>query len=121
MVERRREQAAEVVERCWEPAADTYRDIGGRAVSGTSGREKSWMDLFRASYLLASRSLQIAARPGASLCALGKLNAKRLRLARYVILLRYTQRLSAFTDELLFSLFQAVLDIIAKARAVAAE
>ena len=54
-------------------------------------------------------------------CALGKRHAKRLRLARYVILLRYTQRLFAFADELLFSLFQTVLDIIAEARAVTAE
>ena len=54
-------------------------------------------------------------------CALGKLNAKRPGLARYVILLRYTQRLFAFADELLFSLFQTVLDIIAEARAVTAE
>ena len=53
--------------------------------------------------------------------ALGKHHAKRPGLARYVILLRYTQRLSAFTDELLFGLFQAVLDIIAEAGAVTAE
>ena len=54
-------------------------------------------------------------------CALGKLHAKRPGLARYVILLRYTQRLPAFTDKLLFGLFQAVLDIIAEAGAVTAE
>ena len=54
-------------------------------------------------------------------CALGKLNAKRPGLACYVILLRDAQRLFAFADELLFSLFQAVLDIIAEARAVTGE
>ena len=54
-------------------------------------------------------------------CALGKRYAKRLRLARYVILLRDAQRLSTFTDELLFSLFQAVLDIITEAGPVIAE
>ena len=66
VVERRWEQAAEVVpipllwrgarkggvvEPRLEQAADAYRDVGGRAASGTGGREKSWMDLFRASYI----------------------------------------------------------------------
>ena len=64
VVERRREQAAEgvpipllwrgarqggVVAPRLEPAADAYTDVGGRAASGTSGREKSWIDLFRTS------------------------------------------------------------------------
>ena len=53
--------------------------------------------------------------------ALGKLNAKRPGLARYVIFIRDAQRLFAFADELLFSLFQAVLDIIAEAGTVTAE
>ena len=66
----------QVVERRLEQAADAYRDVGGRAASGTGrrggraasgtggrggraasgtgGREKSWMDLFRAAKFTAT-------------------------------------------------------------------
>ena len=40
-----------VVEPRLEPAADVYTDVGGRAASGTSGRDESRMDSIRA-YLL---------------------------------------------------------------------
>ena len=55
--------------------------------------------------------------PEPSFCP-GKLNAKSFGLPRYVVFFRYAQRLSAFMDDLLFRLFQAILNIITKARAV---